>query len=316
MGNLSRALVLGAAVLLATGPAAAGPHLASRPPACDRACLIALADRYMDAMVAKAPAGLPWAGRVRFSENSVPMMVGDGLWATISGHSPDAIRAADPQTGQVAWIGTVEEHGQPAFFALRLKAEGGKIAEAETVVRRKGGPPQFGDAAAFHPDPAFGRATSAADRVSRDRLASLVEGYLDTLQAGDGRVLARFAPDCARTDNGVATTDGATAEGGVQGCQAQFKAKVFKPVSRVRGRALPVVDASTGVVVATGFLDLPARMPKAAPGQGLAWTANYPYSIGFIAAFKIERGRILRIDSTSGALPYRMPSQWTDDRPR
>ena len=316
MGNLSRALLLGAAVLLATGPAAAGPHPASGPPACGRACLIALADRYVDAMVAKAPAGLPWAGRVRFSENSVPMMVGDGLWATISGHSPDAIRAADPQTGQVAWIGTVEEHGQPAFFALRLRAEGGKIAEAETVVRRKDGPPQFGDPAAFHPDPVFDRATSASGRVSRDRLALPVEGYLDTLQAGDGRVLTRFAPDCARMDNGVATTDGATAEGGVQGCETQFKARVFKPVRRVRARAVPVVDAATGVVVATGFLDLPALTAKAAPGQGLAWTANYPYSIGFIAAFKVERGRIARIDSTSGALPYLMPSPWTADKTR
>lgn len=316
MASLSRTLLLGAAAVLAAGPAAAKPHPASRPPACERACLIALADRYMDAMVAKAPADLPWAGRVRFSENSVPMMVGDGLWATISAHSADAIRAADPQTGEVAWIGTVEEHGQPAFFALRLKADGGKIAEAETVVRRKGGPPQFGDPAAFRPDPVFGQAASAADRGPRDRLASLVTGYLDSLQAGDGRVLTRFAPDCARTDNGVGATDGSTAEGGVQGCEAQFKARVFKPVGRVRARALPLVDVSTGVVVATGFLDLPALEAKAPSGQGLAWTANYPYSIGFIAAFKIERGRIVRIDSTSGALPYRMPSQWTGDRAR
>ncbi len=49
-------------------------------------------------------------------------------------------------------------------------------------------------------------------------------------------------------------------------------------------------------------------MAKAPAGQSLAWTANYPYSIGFIAAFKVEHGRIVRIDSTAGALPYRMPS--------
>ena len=109
---------------------------------CDRACLTGLAERYMDAMVARTPAVLPWAQPNRLSENAVALDVGDGLWGTISGHGQPVLEAADPATGQAAWFGVVQEHGQPAFLALRLKAEDGKITEVETVVRRKGGPPR------------------------------------------------------------------------------------------------------------------------------------------------------------------------------
>ena len=74
---------------------------------------------YMDAMAAQKPAGLPWADKVRYSENSVPMAIGDGLWGAISAHSTTALKVADPKTGEVVWIGETEEHGQPGFFAMR-----------------------------------------------------------------------------------------------------------------------------------------------------------------------------------------------------
>ena len=50
---------------------------------CDRACLVKLADQYMDALVKRDPTGVPWAKEVRFTENSVPLMIGDGLWGSV-----------------------------------------------------------------------------------------------------------------------------------------------------------------------------------------------------------------------------------------
>jgi hypothetical protein len=303
MTALRKALLAGA-VLLAAGPALAKAHAA----ACDRACLDGLADRYLDAMVAKTPASLPWARVVRFSENSVPMAIGDGLWGSSTAHAGAALRAADPNSGQVAWMGVVEEHGQPAFLALRLKVTDGKIAEVETVVRRKGGPPQFSDPAGYAHDPAF--AAASAGRPAPAALKALVDGYFDALEGKSG-ARPRLASDCERLDNGVATTKGVAAEGGIEGCAAQLRAHVFKPVSRVRARRYPVVDKARGVVIAAGFLDLPAHADDAPAGKGLAWAATYPYSVGFMAAFKVEKGRILRIDSISAALPYLMPSPWS-----
>ena len=303
--------VLAAALALA-GPASAAhkttpAQVASGASGCARDCLDALADRFLDAMVARAPAGLPWAGTVRYSENSVPMMIGDGVWATLTDHSKSPLRATDPSTGEVVWIGDVGEHGQPGFLALRLRIVGGKIADAEAVIRRKGGPAQYGDPEHYTHDPAFGSAGGGG--LSRARLVAVVDGYFDAVQGKPG-ARPQIAAGCARLDNGVPTTSGDTADGGVTGCAAQLKAGVFKPIVRVRARRFPVVDEVRGVVVAAGFFDLPATSPKPPAGKGLAWAADYPYSLGFIAAFKIRDGGVYRVDTISNAQPYLMPSPW------
>ena len=70
-----RHLLLAAMLTLAAVP----PALARTAPAksaCDSACLERLTDAYLDAMVAKTPAKLPWARVVGYSENGVHMMVG------------------------------------------------------------------------------------------------------------------------------------------------------------------------------------------------------------------------------------------------
>jgi hypothetical protein len=263
----------------------------------------------MDAMVARTPAALPWAQPNRLSENGVSLDVGDGLWGTISGHGQPVLEAADPTTGQAAWFGVVQEHGQPAFLVLRLKAEGGRIAEVEMVVRRKGGPPQYSDPDQWARDPAF--AETAKGGSSSRQLAATVKAYFASL-AGASHASVRFAPGCTRLDNGLPTTGGAAAEGGVEGCAAQLKAGVFRPIGRVRALALPVIDTAHGVVIATGFLDLPARSPKP-EAHALSFAANYPYSVAFAAAFKLERGAIARIQTVQVASPYLMASPWTPD---
>ena len=121
---------------------------------CDRECLNGFVDQYLAALVAKDSGRLPWAAHVKFTENNVVLQVGDGLWGTISARGPDDLKAADTETGQAAYFGVVDERGNQAFFALRLKIEDGKISEVETVVDRKGyGPGPFGDPAAMKPVP-------------------------------------------------------------------------------------------------------------------------------------------------------------------
>jgi hypothetical protein len=309
-------LLIAILAIAAAGPAAAKPAKSAKPaprhaaaPACDQACLDGLTDRYLDAMVARAPQTLPWAPVNRYSENNVPMMVGDGVWATITSHSSTPLRASDPKSGQVVWMGEIAEHGQPGFLALRLKVEGRKIAEAEAVIRRKGGPPQYGDPETYAHDPAFASSARASKRQDPKALVRVVDGYFDAVQGAKG-AKASFAPGCARQDNGVATSSGASADGGVEGCAAQIRARVFKPIETVRARRYPIVDTARGVVIAAGFFDLPAAAPNPEPGKGLAWAADYPYSIGFISAFRIKDGGVWRVDTISNAQPYLMPSPW------
>lgn len=302
-------------LLIALMALAAAPTLAeaARPgpndAACDRTCLDGMADKVLDAMASRAPQTLPWARVNRYAENNVPMMVGDGAWATITSHGSNPLRAADPATGQVVWMGEIAEHGQPGFMALRLKVQGRRIVEVEAVIRRKGGLPEYGDPEAYAHDPAFAPDARASKPMAPKALTAVVDGYFDAVQGKPG-VRPRIAAGCAIQDNGVDTTSGAAAEGGVQGCAAQIRAGVFRPVETVRARRYPVVDAARGVVIAAGFFDLPSAAAKPEAGKGLSWAADYPYSIGFVAAFKIKDGAVWRVDTISGAQPYLMPSPW------
>lgn len=307
---IALAAVATAAASPAPGKPAHAAHAAAKAPACDRACLTSAAHAYLDAMVAHTPDTPPWALVVRYSENGVHMMIGDALWGSITARSQPAIEAADPSTGQVAWIGSVEEHGQPGFLALRIKTDGVKIADVETVARRKGGPPEYGDPAANAHDPSFAEIEPQAKRLGRRQLAALVDGYFASLANDDGHVRTKFAAGCERRDNGVVTTAaGKDASGGVAGCQAQIKAGVFRAVGKVRVERPPVVDDAKGVVVATGFIDYPDRSETytGADGNARPAPAKYPLSLAFIAAFKIRDGAIWRIETVEDAVPYLMP---------
>ena len=98
--------------------AAPGRQAAARAAeSCNRACLTGIANQYLDAMAAQKPAGLPWAQTVRYSENSVPMAVGDGLWGAISARSRTGLMVADPKAGRAPgcarWSSTASRPSSP-----------------------------------------------------------------------------------------------------------------------------------------------------------------------------------------------------------
>ncbi len=281
--------------------------------ACDRDCLIAFSDRYMDALVAQDPKRLQWAKKVRYTENSVSMMIGDGIWGAISSRSPTPLHAADPATGNVAWFGLVEEHGAPAYYGMRLKIEGGKIVEVETVIDRKGDAGPFGDPVKYAHDVAFGEALPRAERLPRKKLIDLVNGYFSTMELNDGTIRTKFHSDCARTENGISTTRGSFgAAATAQGCEAQFKLGLYKVDDRLRGRRFSVVDEERGVVVATAYIDHAARYDsyETTDGQTHQTLVKYPNSLGLMEMFKIRDGKIYRIEAIFTFLPYFMTSTW------
>ncbi len=291
-----------------------------RAQACDRACLLGLVDRYMDAMVRREPSALPWADTVRFTENSVSQQIGEGIWGSIRAKSDTALRVADPATGNVAWLGMISDHDLPAYFGLRMRVVNGRIADVETVVARKGNPGPFGDAAAFRIDASLAQPLAARERLGRHKLAALVDDYADSIQAKDGRVQAPLAATCERSENGQSVTQG---NGGAavivknaatlaQGCAAQIELGLYEPVERVRDRRTPVIDDELGIVVATSFTDFPLREPRYTlrDGRTVDTQDKAPSSREMFEVFKVRGGRIERIDAVSVFQPYRMPSPW------
>lgn len=279
---------------------------------CDRDCLIRAANDYMDALVSKDSSRVHWAKTVRYTENSVSMMIGDGVWGTVTAKDAHPQLEADPTTGNVTWFGSVEEHGQPSYYAMRLKVEDGKTSEVEVVLRRKGmDPGPFGDPSHYTHDPAFSEVLPPAQRSARKKLGALADGYFSTLQQNDGTIRTKFAPDCERQENGIQTTDVAFVTA-VKGCEPQFKLGTFRYDKRVRGRRYFLIDEERGVVVAAGYIDHAAESAVYPTTDGKLQQSPFksPNSLQFMEMFKVREGRIYRVESLFESVPYNMTAQW------
>jgi hypothetical protein len=315
MRLLRPTLVAGALALL--GLASLATPVRAQAPTCDRVCLSALATQFVEALAAfdgtllpePVPADLPWASRVRFTENDVGLMIGEGLWGTVTAVGEGTL-IADPGSGNVLWLGIVEEHGQPAYLALRLKVEGRAIAEAEAIVGREGTPTWFAATEGYALSRDFSRTLPEDERLPRARLEALVDGYYSSMQLNDGTVQTAIADECERLTNGYSTTH---ADGiDVTGCREQLELGWYRHVDRVRARRFPIVDEARGVVVAIAYLDHAARYVEYETLDGVTRTipVEYPNSHAVLEVFRIEDGRISRIEGVTAFQPYLMPTQW------
>ncbi|MEP7312084.1 MAG: hypothetical protein ABI859_05855 [Pseudomonadota bacterium] len=276
---------------------------------CDAACLSGIADQYVESMLKKDPTSLPWAERVRFAGNNVPMAIGDGLWGSARGKAQAALHVADPQAGTVMWFGSIEEHLQPAYLALRLRVRDRRIVEVETIAGRQFYPGPFAPVAAWKLDPAFARELPESTRTPRDRMADIVQSWYATMQRNDGALFAAFTPQCRYVQNGVTLADPLDK---AAGCQTLFSRGLFRPIERVRDRQIRAVDEARGIVVASAMLDRPAAISsyRATDGKPREVDIKYPYSQGVVEFFKIENGRIARVEGVAALMPYAMPSPW------
>jgi hypothetical protein len=283
----------------------------SKSDPCDRVCLSAAANNYMDALVAREPARVQWASTVRYTENNVAMMIGDGEWGVATARDPNPLIVADPGTGNVGWYGTVAEHGQLSYYAMRLKVQQHRVSEVEVILDRKGDAGPWGDPAHYSHDPAFTTVLPAAQRSSAKAMIALVDGYFNTVQRNNGVVHTRFDSECAREENGQITTNGSFGSD-AQGCEAQFKLGTFLFVDRARDRRYVVVDEERGIVMAEACFDHGATFEdyKTTDGKAAKNPITSPSTISLMEMFKIRNGKIYRIEAVFTGVPFRMSSQW------
>src|ERR1044071_5838808 len=105
--------VLALLALLAPRPAAAQ--------SCDRACLTGIVGIFLSAMPAHDPAKVPVADRVRVTEDTKAIALGDGLWKNITTLRPYRQDFIDVRDGAAAAFAVAEGAGKPALGAGRLK---------------------------------------------------------------------------------------------------------------------------------------------------------------------------------------------------
>jgi hypothetical protein len=246
------------------------------------------------------PQDLPWANHVGFTENSVPQQVGEGIWGSIRGKSETALRVADPELGTVTWHGMISDHDAWAWYGLRLKVQGRRIAEVEVSAARERNPGPFGDPKKFALDPALSVELPASERSSRRKMLALVGDYQDSVQRNDGRVLTRLQPDCVRRENGVIVSAGDIGSAGI----------VKAPGSFATG------SAETGPVFPGGR---GARAASAGRGRGAGVGGDVQFRGLRIREDELHAGRWpQRRDvgpSSDGArTPRGVPDSWRADR--
>ncbi|HEY6507608.1 MAG TPA: hypothetical protein VIY56_06320 [Vicinamibacterales bacterium] len=297
------------------------------PLTCDRACLEGIVDQYLKAVVAHDPKALPLSEDVMYTENYQVVKVGDGFWKTAQGLGNYRHVFADPEFGQVAMMGTMREANTTLLMSLRLRIELGRITEIETVYFKPGGggPNNIeGMDKSGKPEDIWFKSIPPAQRLSRQQMISIADGYFTGLQKNDGKGIQGtgtypFTPDCHRIENGSPTTNvppSPTAKPGINlfsmDCLTQFKMGLYYVVQNIHGRRYPLVDAERGVVWAHVVFDqgtvnsgvLSDGTKHSYPGF------NRPSSILVTEAFLIEGGKIRRVEMIGPSATYHMNSPW------
>jgi hypothetical protein len=321
-------VVAAGAVLVANFSSRVDASTGPIPLNCNRACLENLVDQYLTAVVAHDPKRIPFSADVKYTENYQVLQLGDGFWKTTQARGKYTHIFADPEAGQVASMGTMIEADQPLLMSLRLRIELGRITEVESVYYKQGGggPNNIaGMDRPYVPEEMWFKSIPPAQRMSRQELIAVADGYFTGLQKNDGKGINGtgtypFTNDCRRIENGSPTA-GAPPRGNLapdaidafaMDCMTQFKLGYYFVVQSIHGRRYPVVDQERGVVWAHGVIDQ-GTVNSGVLSNGRPFTFNgfnRPSSILFTEAFLIEQGKIRRVEMVGPSAPFHMNSPW------
>lgn len=295
---------------------------------CNRACLERVVDQYLAAVVAHNPSTLPLSADVKYTENNQVLPVGDGFWKTAQGRGNYTHYFADPEMGQVAYMGTMMEAGTPLLMSLRLRVELGRITEIETVYFKPGGGGPNNIAAMDQlkgPDPMWLRTVPPAQRLSRQEMIAVADAYFTGVQKNDGKGVNGtgtypFTPDCHRIENGSPTTNVPRPANAAPDainpfwvdCMTGFKMGFYYVVQNVHGRRFPLVDMERGVVWAHCVFDQgTVNSGVLSDGTKHSYNGfNRPSSILVTEAFLLEAGKIKQVEMIGPSAVYHMNSPW------
>jgi hypothetical protein len=326
---LARIIIgIGLVVLLAGSPWGVDASLGSIPLKCDRTCLENVVNQYLTALVARDPKRVPLSADVMYTENNQVMPVGDGFWKTVEGRGNYTHIFADPEFGQVAYMGTMREAGGPLLMSLRLRIELGRITEIESVYFKPGGggPNNIAEMDKPHkPEDIWFKSIPPAQRMSRQELIAVADGYFTGLQKNDGKGINGtgtypFTNDCSRIENGSLTAraparpnvPAGDVDAFAMDCLSQFKLGYYFVVQNIHHRRYPVVDQERGVVWAHAIFDQ-GTVNTGTLSDGRPYTFrgfNRPTSILVTEAFLIEEGKIRRVEMVGPGVLYHMNSPW------
>jgi hypothetical protein len=150
---------------------------------CDRACLVALMDQYLAAVVGHDPSGVPIADEAKLVQNLNPIPVGEGLWETATGGPTEfKIYVADPVAGQIGFMGVIEDQSKPVLLGARLKLENGEMTEIDHMVSPLNEPLPPG---LEKPRPRLVQKIEKSQLVPREQMRKAANAYYDAMSIGN-----------------------------------------------------------------------------------------------------------------------------------
>lgn len=286
------------------------PYQASDGWSCTRKCLVDIMDQYLAALAKNDPSGLPLADDVKLVENTKKTPVGKGLWETVTGGPTDfQIHVADPDTGEVAFMGVLEENKKPTIASIRLKVVDHKIREIDHLVIHNDGEPLNPNMSKVRP--ALLERLPKMERVHRDRMREIANSYYEAIVQDNGDV-APFADDCQRRENGgiSANDQTQTPEEAAKDdfstfrkmkCGEQLSTGVMSYITDITDRRVFAVDEERGLVFAFSIFrhDGEPKVMKIIGVPGITERPNQwgPFELPAAHIFKIRNGKIHEIEA-------------------
>lgn len=283
---------------------------------CDRSCLNGFLDQVLAAMAAHDPSTLLLARDVKYTENGQLLKIGDGFWGTASGPPTYKIYADDPQQGEAMFMGVLPENGAPVILAVRLKVELHRIAEIEAIVARKEAGSIARPENLVTPNPIFVEPVPPAQRRSRQNMIAIANSYFSAIEKGHASFVP-FDGNCDRIESGVETTNNKSAATNPDsvlglGCSDQIKTRNFQPDTLIRDRRFAVIDEERGLIFVLAFFDHDAtlRSYTLADGRTAKQTRTGPWTWEIAEMFKIQDGKIMRVEAIVNTGIYGMKAGW------
>jgi hypothetical protein len=286
----------------------------------NRVCYDHLVDDYLAALVAHDPSRIAFAPDARFVENIKATKIGDGLWKTATA-APTTFKiyVPDPVSGQVGFMGVMQEGGKPILLALRLQVFEGHVIQAEHVIARELNEQSLANLQVARP--IFAKVIPEGMRMPRYEIKGIAYSYYDALDFNDGE-LAPMARDCERHENGressgsrAPVTDKTPKPNySAMDCTRQFSTGMMAYIDNIDNIRVVAVDPTTGLAFGLSHFHHSMKnhiFPiKGVPGVTQREVSSQPFDLPAAHIFKISGGKIHQIEAMGFLAPYNSPSGW------
>jgi hypothetical protein len=289
----------------------------------DRPALVALMEQYLDALAKHDPSLVPLSNDVKLVENTEVTPIGKGLWETATGGPAQfKIFVADPDAGQVGFMGVIEENDKPTILGTRLKVADGKITEIDHLVIHSGDRPLHPNMSQVRPE--LIQPVDPSERVPREEMLKIANSYYEAIVQNNGKICP-FADESQRRENGSITANDQTQTPEEAAnddfsvfrkmtCSDQLSTGVMSYITDINRRRFIAVDEEMGLVFAYSIFvhNGDPRIMKITGVPGITERANTwgPFDLPAAHVFKIRNGKIYEIEAIGYVAPHGIKNGW------